>query len=215
MKINFKKEIFPIVLIIASVIASFYFYAHFPTQVVTHWNFQGQANGYSDRALGAFLFPGIILGIYLLFLVLPILDPKKERYEESIGPYNIFKNLLVVVLTIIYFIASISNLGYAFNVGYFVAGIIGLMIMIMGNYMGKLKPNWFVGIRTPWTISSENVWTKTHRLGGILMMIFGVVIIISPWLPETLAMVLFIVSAIAFSLGSMIYSYVIYRQEKK
>lgn len=214
-RINLKKEIFPLLVIAVSIVASFYFYAHFPATVTTHWNFQGQPNGYSGRAFGAFFFPALIAGIYLLFLALPALDPKRERYQEFIGPYNIFKNLLVLFMAFIYFLMGIYNMGYQFNVGVWVSAAVGVLIVIMGNYMGKLKPNWFVGIKTPWTLSSENVWTKTHQVGGRLMMLFGLIIIISPWLPVDVATVLFIGGAVAFTLGSIVYSYWLYRQEKK
>ncbi|MEK7072147.1 MAG: DUF1648 domain-containing protein, partial [Patescibacteria group bacterium] len=81
-KATIKTEIFPILLIIISILTSFYFYANFPEQVATHWNFEGQVDGYSSKAVGMFLIPLIMLGLYVMFLALPHIDPKKDRYGE-------------------------------------------------------------------------------------------------------------------------------------
>jgi uncharacterized membrane protein len=213
-KFNFKTEIIPLAILLACIGLSFFFYANSPATVVTHWNFRGEADGFSSRAFASFFFPVLLIGMYLLFLILPNLDPKKERYGEFAKTYNIFRHLFLGALAIIYIATGIYNIGYQINIGIIVATIIGLMMIIIGNYMGKIKKNWFMGIRTPWTMSSENVWNKTHRVGGILFMIFGLVIMIAPFLPELIALVLFFGWTIILVLGTFAYSYWIYRQEK-
>ena len=214
-KISWKSELWSIIVLIIAAVSSVYFYLNFPEKVASHWNFQGQVDGYSSRGFGAFFFVGLLVFIYVLFLVLPYFDPKKERYAEFAKVYGLFRNLILTVMAIIYLMTGVYNLGYPINMGITTAFIIGLMMIAIGNYMGKIKKNWFLGIRTPWTLSSEDVWNKTHRVGGWLFMLFGACIIIAPWLPETIGTAIFIGGAVVMVLGTFVYSYLLYRQEQK
>ena len=166
MKIEIKKEIPSIILIVLSIFASIYFYQNFPEKVATHWNFMGQVDGYSNRAMGAFFGPVLLLLMYLIILVSPYLDPKKERYAEFEKVYKIFRFVLVLVMFVIYIATGIYNLGYKINIGIIIPILLGGLMILIGNYMGKIKKNYFFGIKTPWTLSSEKVWNETDRVGG-------------------------------------------------
>lgn len=214
-KTTIRSEVVSLLLLTASWVASLYFYAHFPDRVVTHWNIEGQADGWSGKGFAAFFFPGLLSGIYLLFLVLPMFDPKKDRYAEFTRVYNVFRNLILGIMVLIYFVASISNLGFYLNVGAWVPSLIGLLFIVLGNYMGKIKPNWFIGIRTPWTMSSESVWSKTHRFGGKTFMISGVLIALSGLAPLPLRLPLFVLAIMVILFGTVVYSYLAYLSEKK
>jgi uncharacterized membrane protein len=213
-KPTLKTEFFPIILILAAVIASFYFYTHFPERVPTHWNFAGQVDSWGNKIEGAFAIPGMLVAMYFLFLFLPMLDPKKERYEQFIKIYNIFRSMILLVLVAIYFVASFNGLGYNVPVQYLVPIIIGVLFLVLGNYMGKLKRNWFIGVRTPWTISSEEVWNKTNRFGGYLFMVSGLIMMAIPFLPSLIGIWLFGGMMIVLVFGTFIYSYVMYAKEK-
>lgn len=215
MKFSFKKECWSLLIIVAAVVLSIVAYPALPETVVSHWNFQGRPDGFMSRDFHSWFFPILLAAIYLLFRYLPMLDPKKERYQEFAGVYEIFKNLILAVLFVTYAAATLYNLGWNINIGAVVGTTVGLLMIVLGNYLGKIKRNWFVGIKTPWTLSSENVWNKTHRLGGRLFVGWGFLIIIAPYLPETLGLVLFIGGAVAVTLGTMAYSYILYIQEKK
>lgn len=214
-KLTIKSELFSWIVIAISIVASFYFYAHFPERVITHWNYAGVPDGYSGRAFGAFLFPALFIGLYLMFVFLPKLDPKKERYAEFANVYNVFKNLILAVMVVIYFMASLSNLGFNINIGLCIPAIIGLLFIGLGNYFGKIKRNWFVGIKTPWTMSSETVWNKTHRFGGKVFIVSGVIMILMGFLPVAWRLPLFFADIIVLLLGTVVYSYIAYLQEKK
>jgi uncharacterized membrane protein len=213
-KPTIKTEIFPLLMISLCCLLSFYFYAHFPERVPTHWDFNGNVNGWSSRAVGAFLIPGMLVGMYLLFLSLPYLDPKKERYAQFGKVYHIFKGLILVLLAVIYVFAGLAGLGYNINIGLWSPLLIGILFIAIGNYFGKIKMNWFMGIRTPWTLSNEEVWNKTHRLGGKLFMISGVVLALMPWYPEIWRLPLFVLVMVILIFGTLLYSYVLYRQEQ-
>ena len=212
---TFKTEIWSIILISIAVTASFYFYAHFPEQVPIHWNMAGEVDNYGSRATAAFLFPAIVLGMYLLFIVLPYIDPKKERYAQFRKVYHVFKTFIIFFMVAIYFVASLNALGYKIPVGLWTPALVGLLFIIIGNYMSKIKSNWFIGIRTPWTLSSEEVWNKTHRLGGKVFILGGALMISMYFLPIKLRWPLFVVIIIIILLGTIGYSYWLFRKEEK
>ncbi|HOZ55713.1 MAG: Immunity protein SdpI [Parcubacteria group bacterium ADurb.Bin316] len=214
-KLTLKTELPAILILLATVLSSFYFYAHFPEMVPTHWNFAGEVDGWGTRWQGAFIIPIMLVAMYALFLLLPILDPKKERYSQFAKTYHIFKNLILIVLALVYFLASFNGLGFNIPIQYTVPVIIGLLFIVMGNYMGKLKRNWFIGIRTPWTLSSEEVWNKTHRVGGYLFVLAGLSMMLTPFLPKLYGYLLFGVMMVLIIFGTLAYSYFLYLKEKK
>ncbi|NCN07865.1 SdpI family protein [Candidatus Falkowbacteria bacterium] len=214
-KPSIKTEIIPTIVVILSILASFYFYANFPAQVATHWNIDGQIDDYSSKLVGAFLIPILIFGLYIMFLALPYLDPKKDRYQEFAKVYHIFKDLIIIFMFLIYLASGLANLGYNVEIGLVVPTLVGLLFIIMGNYMGKIKYNWFMGIRTPWTLSSENVWNKTHRVGGWLFIGLGLTMLTTPILPKTIITPIFFSAIMITVVGSFVYSYILYRNEKK
>jgi uncharacterized membrane protein len=213
-KFSPKTEIVPIFFVVASFLLGIFFYTRFPAQVISHWSFAGVADGYSDKLSGAFALPLIIAAMYLLFLVLPFFDPKKERYGEFQHTYHIFRLVLMAVMFGVYMVMGLVNLGYPVNVQLVVPVMIGLLMMIIGNFMGKLKPNWFMGIRTPWTLSSDTVWQKTHRVGGYLFVLFGLIVMMCPFLGPIAGGVLFGGGVTLLVLGTFVYSFIAYRQEK-
>jgi len=214
-KATWRTEILPLILIGFGLICSFYFYAHFPQQVPTHWNFRGEIDGWSGKAFAAFFFPALNLGIYLLFLGMPYLDPKKDRYAEFARPYHIFKNFMVGFLTVVYFYVGLAGLGYNYPVNYVIPPGIGILFLAMGNYLGKIKPNWFMGIRTPWTLSNEEVWNKTHRLGGKMFIVMGILMIAGVVLPPGLFYSGFMFGVVIAALVPIVYSYWLFRQLEK
>lgn len=215
LKIQWKIEVFSFILLIGSFVLGFYFYNHFPERIISHWNFVGEADGYSGKFFGAFGLPLMNLGIYLLFLFLPLLDPKRERYTAFEKVYHVFRIAFLSVLTAIYLVLGFVNLGYDIPVNRVVPFLVGMLMIVIGNFMGKIKSNWFIGIRTPWTLASENVWNKTHRVGGWLFILFGLIIMVVPFLSYMLGAILFGAGVLALIFGSTVYSYLIYRKEKQ
>ena len=200
--------------LLVAVISSFYFYANFPDRVPTHWNFAGEVDAWGSR-LSAFIIPVVVIGVYLLFLALPYLDPKKEKYDQFKKVYHVFKVIIIAFMVLLYFLTSLNGLGYNVPIGALMPIIIGVMFVILGNYMSKLKSNWFIGIRTPWTLSSEEVWNKTHRFGGKMFILGGFLMAIQVFLPLAFRLPIFILTIALLTVGTFGYSYYIYRQEKK
>jgi len=210
-----KSEFIPWLLIILTLTASVFFYNNLPERVAVHWNYAGQVDGYGSGQMQAIIFSLLITGMYLLFLLIPYLDPKKERYEQFSKIYHIFKNIILALMVVIYFIIGLNGLGYDLPVGIIIPGLVGLLFIVLGNYLGKIKMNWFMGIRTPWTLSSEEVWNKTHRFGGKMFIIAGLLMIAQIFLPLIWRLPVFIIMIAMLVFGTMGYSYILYLKEKK
>ena len=208
-------NIIQIVIISASVALSVYFYQHFPARVPMHWNIAGEIDGWSSRGFGAFLFPVILIAIYFLFEILPKIDPRRANYPEFKKVYSIFKTAIMAIFFGIYILTGLSGLGVKVAVDLWVPAGIGLLFIILGNYFGKLRNNYFVGIRTPWTLSNEEVWNKTHRLGGKLFILGGVAMMLMGVIPVGIRVAVFIAVVLMISVVPILYSYIIHKKLSK
>ncbi len=199
--------------VIASLVAGLLLYPYLPENVPSHWNIKGEVDAYSSRFWGAFGLPLLSAGIYLLMTFLPALDPRRENYKMFAGAYRLIKFVLVLFMTVLYLIVVLSALGCPLPVDRLVAAAVSLLLLVFGSLMGQLKHNYFVGIKTPWTLASESVWQKTHRLGGRVWVVAGLAgLIFSPFGGKIA------LSLLAFSLGTalvvpVVYSYVEFRKE--
>jgi uncharacterized membrane protein len=118
-------------------------------------------------------------------------------------------------LLALYFIVGFNALGYDISVAFWVPFLVGMLFVLIGNYMAKIKMNWFVGIKNPWTLSSEKVWDKTHRFGGKVFIISGLVIAFMNVLPSNWRLPVFIVTILMMTFGVFLYSYLLFNKEKK
>jgi len=206
-----KSEIFVLLLIIASFVIGVYLYPQFPEQVASHWNSIGESDGYISKFWGIFLMPIIMLVIFSLFLVFPKIAPLKKNIEKFSGYYKGFMVLMVIFFFYVYMLTISWNLGKQFNMSTMLIPAIGALFYYMGILIEKSKRNWFIGIRTPWTLSSDKVWEKTHRLGGKLFRIAGVLAFISVLFPKYTFFVA-IIPIILASIFLIAYSYFVYKK---
>jgi uncharacterized membrane protein len=210
-----KTEIWPFLILLATVGLSLWAYPLLPDVVASHWGFSGQADGWSSRQFHCLFFPALIFGLYFLLSLMPKLDPRSERYAQFSRAFLIIRDIVLLFMFFIFVTATLANLGYKLNIGVLVSTASGLLLIVMGNYLGKVKSNFFIGIRTPWTLSSENVWNRTNRLMARLFIIFGLIIIVAPWLPFNIAAILFGLGVAAIMFGPLVYSYILFDREKK
>ena len=146
-----------------------------PDRIVSHWNAAGQADGYMSKFWGLFLIPLIMTGFVALFAVLPRIDPYKKNYEKFRDYYEGFILLFVFFMLAIQIQIILWSIGYQISPNLTFPVLIGILFIYIGFLLGHAEQNWFVGIRTPWTLSSKTVWKKTHQLGGKLFIIAGVI----------------------------------------
>jgi len=206
------------VVIIGGVLAALNFlagilaYPRLPDKVPTHWNFAGEVDGWGTAWEGAFLLPLIYLGVYILFILLPKIDPKRRNYAQMGKAYSTVALIVLLFFTVLYFGTLGIALGYFENLPSLIFIAIGIMFIVFGNYMGKIKHNYFMGIRTPWTLASEEVWYRTHRMAGPFWIAGGALFMLMSIVPKGFTLAIFLVIMFGLLLIPTVYSYVIFRR---
>jgi uncharacterized membrane protein len=197
------------------VIVAVYGFAVLPDTVPIHWGLNGQANGYGPKWIGTFLYPLISMGIYVLIRVLMAAGPRlggRENTAANLQVRQIILTGIMLFMLIIQLSTLAQSLGVGFDMTIVVMLALSVLFIFLGNYMGKVRRNFWMGIRTPWTLASSVVWERTHRLGGWLFVIVGLIGIPCSFIPF-LRLWGILVPIIAVSIFLYVYSYVYYRQQ--
>lgn len=182
-----------------------------PEQVPSHWNDQGQVDGYSSKLSGILLMPGILLATLLLLLVVPSIDPRKANIAKFRPQYNIFILCFVLFLAYLYVLTLLAGLGVKIDMNRMLMPAFGLFFIFVGSMVRHAKRNYMIGIRTPWTLHSDVVWDQTHRVGGIAFIVAGAFTMLTVFVPQ-LAFPVMMVSVLLVAVGTIVYSYIFYRQ---
>jgi uncharacterized membrane protein len=201
-----------IAVLIITIILTLAMYPAAPDRVVSHWNAAGQADGHMSKFWGLFLIPIILTGFVALFAVLPRIDPHKMNYEKFRDWYEGFILLFVLFMLAIQIQIILWSTGYQISPNLTFPVLTGMLFIYLGFLLGHVEQNWFVGIRTPWTLSSATVWKKTHALGGKLFRIAGVIscagIFAGPY-----ALWFILVPVLVVAVYTVVYSYTEFQKE--
>jgi uncharacterized membrane protein len=201
-------------IVIASYVLAIYFYPLMPETMASHWGLNGQVNGYISRFWGVMLLPIVSTVLFVLFMILPKIDPKKQNIEKFRKYFDMFSVMIFLFLTYIYALTLMWNMGYTFSMNVMIAPPFAVLFYFVGVLLKHAEMNWTIGIRTPWTLESPAVWKQTHKVGSILFKICGLISLIGVLLPaHTFWFIL--VPIITVSLFIVVYSYVLFRNEKK
>ena len=211
-----RTTIFATIFLIAFAVAfSLSVYDKLPYQMASHWNTANQVDGYMSRFWGAFLMPVVSVVMLLFFLVIPQIDPLKANIAKFREYFNAFITLIVAFMVYMHVLTMLWNLGYdQFNMSTAMLPALGLLFVFAGIMMRKAKRNFFIGIRTPWTLSSDRVWDETHRLGSILFILSGILSLLGAFFPDN-AFWFIMVPILGSTLFLLVYSYVLYQRESK
>lgn len=206
-KKNLKVLIITSIVILLPILAGLILWNQLPEQMPAHWNVSGEVDGWSSKAFAVFGFPSILLAAQWLCMLGSYADPKKENHPAKILHLVlwIIPVLSVVLHTIMYAVA----LGREVRVEVVMPVLIGLIFAIIGNYLPKCKQNYTIGIKIPWTLSSEENWNKTHRFAGRLWTVCGLAIMLTGFLG---GFVIFFGVALLMVIAPLVYSYVLYRK---
>ena len=202
-----KKNWLQIIILVLPFILAAAFWSKFPARVVSHWNIHGQPDGWMDKGPGLLLLPLINIGIWALFAGLPFLDPRLRASQE---PGRMTEVLRAWRLAITCYLTYLALLGMAVAAGIPVDmnrtitnGML-IMFLIIGNCMGNLRPNFFAGIRTPWTLGDPEIWRATHRIGARILFYGSLGLLLAQWLLNGEH---FLFATLGFLLGCSIWSF--------
>ncbi len=203
----------PLVLIIAAVALSIAYYPRLPESMPTHWSVSGEPNGYSSRLWGAWLIPLMMALIWLILRAIPHIDPRRANYEKFQGMYDALVMLILAFMLGIHLVVLMAATGTPIRMDRIVVPAVGVFIAVMGLLIPKVHPNWFVGIRTPWTLTSDLSWEKTHKIGGKLFVILGVLMVLSSFIVPEVAIWILVAAAIALTVFLFAYSYQVWKDD--
>lgn len=209
-----KSELAILGLVLFSFLLAACLYPHMPEQMASHWNAQGEVDGYSSKFWGVFLMPFVLLGTGILFFAVPRIDPLKANIEKFRKHFDGFIIIFFIIMLFIYMQAILWNLGVKISPNVITPVTMGPLFFYAGFLCEKAKRNWFIGIRTPWTLSSETVWDKTHKIGGKLFKITGVIAFLGVFFPRR-AYLFILIPVLLVSLYIIVYSYIAYQKETK
>jgi len=207
-----KSNLIIILIILVSFAIGIYFYPQMPAEMASHWNFQGEVDDYMPKFWGLFVMPFVSLFLFLLFLIIPKIDPLKKNIEKFRKYFDWFIILIILFLSYIYLLAIFWNLGFEFNMGRMLMPALGILFFYIGILLKNAKRNWFIGIRTPWTLSSDSVWNKTHQLGSKLFKIAGIIAFLGVLFPGYVLWTV-LIPILTASLYLIVYSYFEYQKE--
>jgi uncharacterized membrane protein len=197
-----------------SLAAGIWAYPRLPAEVATHWNFRGEPDGYSGRFVAAFVFPAAILVLAGLAWVLPKIDPRGRNYLKFHDTYWLLINGILLFMGFAHLMVLAAGAGYAVRIQTVMPIAVGFLFVVIGNYLARVQPNWFVGIRTPWTLSSDTVWRKTHRLGAWVFVIAGLLFMAMPFVPGAAGTIPFAVVVVGLILTPIVYSFYLWMRER-
>ncbi|MFA6552097.1 MAG: DUF1648 domain-containing protein [Candidatus Paceibacterota bacterium] len=202
----------PLISIVTSIIIGLYFYPLLPAEVASHWGASGEVNGYMSKFWGVFLMPIISIILYAIFIIVPKIDPKKANIEKFRNTFDRFIAVLFVFLLYIYTLTIMWNAGFVFNMTTWLLPSLSPVFFAAGDLIGKSEPNWTIGIRTPWTLSNEEVWRKTHALGGKLFKWIAIFPILGAFFSGAMVFWLVIASILIVSIFLVLYSYLVFKK---
>jgi len=208
-----KKYILPFVSIVISVLLSIVFYQYLPDQIASHWNIQGVVDGYSNRLNTVLMFPTLQVILFALLVLIPNIDPKKKNIEKFERYFFLFIDAILIFIVLLQLQVFLWNTGIEIQMGTITPILMGSLFILIAQLLKKSKQNYTIGIRTPWTLSSEKVWDKTHKLGAKLFTISGGITILSALFPLYSFYVL-IGSILLSTIYLFVYSYLEYRKEQ-
>lgn len=213
MKVAWRREAVSLAIIGAMFAAAAWSWPRVPDRMPIHWNAAGQADGYGGKFLGLLFIPLVTAAMYALFLALPKLDPGKRNFPSFDRSYATLRTGFLLFFAVLYAAALAAAFGRQFNMISVIMPAVGALLLVIGNVMSKIRPNYTVGIRTPWTLSSKRSWNKTHRLAGWLFLLQGASFVALGFASPSLLLPVILGSTLAMFCILLPYSYHVYASD--
>ena len=189
-------------------------YGRLPEQIPTHFDLSGEPDDWTDRFPGAFVMPAMAAGVYLLLFALRRIDPRRAHYDRFEGTYWVILNVIAITMAAFQVLSLGLALGWPIDMGRAITVTVGLLFVGLGNYLPRIRSNWWIGIRTPWTLENESVWRETHRVAGWTFVAAGLTLVAAGLFVPAGAREW--TSGVALAIGvavPFVYSYLAFRRE--
>jgi uncharacterized membrane protein len=190
-------------------------FTRLPAEVPTHWDLHGQVNGTMAKFPGAFLASAMAIVLWFVLPLLRRIDPRRASYERFDATFYLVVNAVALILAMVQGLTLAVGLGMRVDMTRSILVGLGVMFAVLGNYMPRLRSNWWMGIRTPWTLESEEVWRRTHRFGGRTFMAAGIIVVLATLLPTEAAGTIAFAAMMIAGLLPVVYSYFVWRSERR
>lgn len=211
----------PLLIVAAAFIASAVVFPRLPERMPTHWDLSQQPSGsvptpneWSDRVWGAWLLPIFLLGMWGVVRIVPRIDPRGSNYAKFGGAFEVIIGSIMLFILALHIVVLAASLGYPVQVQRIIPLGAGVLLIVIGNLLPRTRPNWFLGIRTPWTLSSDRVWEKTHRFGGRMFVGGGILTTIAALLWVQWASRVLVGGMAVVAVSVLIYSYLEWKREQ-
>ncbi len=202
-----------ILLVLLMLFVGVFFYKDLPEMLPIHWGIDGKIDDYSSKNFFIFFIPAMTFGMIALFKIGQLIDPRKERYEAFKKEWEIIKTGIVAFMSYLYYITIYISFNQTQRIEPLIFIGVGILFILIGNYMGKIRQNYTIGFKLPWTIDNEEVWNKTNRLGGYMFVLLGIVFLIESYFLWNVEYITIISLLLSLFIPS-IYSYLLHRKIK-
>lgn len=208
------RKLWPsVVVLVAVTVFGVLRYDELPVQMTSQWDLAGKGYDWSSRKEAMYTVPLVALVTALLFALVPRIDPKRANFEQHASAFWLLANAVVGFFALIHLFFIGSNLGWPVSMQQVIGIGFGALLMVLGNYLTRIRQNWFLGIRTPWTLTSEKSWRETHRLGGKLFFAGGLLLLLVALITGRLPGWAIAVGIATPAVVSLIYSYVVWSRD--
>ncbi len=197
----------------AAAVFGFLEYSRLPERVASHWDLHGEVNGTTSRLFLVLLVPVLALTMAAVLSIAPRLDPKGRNFPLHAGSYWLVTNLVLVFLAVVHVLVLGYNLGWPIHIQHVMMPGLGLLFVVMGNVLTRVRPNWVFGIRTPWTLSSDLAWRETHRIGGYGFVAVGVVVLLLSMIHPAWSIYALLGGLLAVTLLAVTWSYFAWKRD--
>lgn len=184
-----------------------------PARVASHWDIHGHVNGSMPRTMLLLLLPVMAFATAGVLLIAPHLDPKRRNFPLHAGAYWIVGNGVLILLAAVHVFTLGYNLGWPVNISAVIGVAVGLLLMVMGNVLTRVRPNWIFGVRTPWTLSSDRSWRETHRFTGYLFVLVGLVVLVTAFAAPRAVTIVLMVGVLGAAVAGVAYSYFAWKRD--
>ena len=202
------RKLWPGVLLnLGAAVFGFVMLDRLPERVASHWGAHGQVNGYSSRLELVLLVPMLSLVLAVVLAYAPQLDPKRRNFPLHAGAYWVVTNAILAFLAVVHVMLIGFNLGWPMNINVVMGVGLGLLFMVLGNLLTRVRPNWIFGVRTPWTLSSDVSWCESHRMAGYGFVAAGLAVLVTAFAAPNAVVIVMLIGVGGTALASVVWSY--------